>query len=228
MLKYLQEKLHNKAFWKRSVSVIVAVLVIAGYSLYTRIMGGSLRSGMFAVVAYLLALGTIYLVWYLVERKIFGANTGEIDPLLGNITLDILPKLYMPIIISDMSGKIIWFNKAFCTMSGTKNGYYGKNIDQVCRNSLDDIINAQENDEGLDTVAFDRFYRVKAYTMRTANNKSFCVTVWNSRDELNEAYNLLKEENTLVAYIMIDNLDELLQHIQEKYSDFGLPLRDSI
>lgn len=219
MLKYLQEKLHNKSFWKRLIPVIVAVLFIAGYSLYTRTKGGSIRGGIFASIAYLLTLITIYLVWYLVERKIFGTTHGEIDPLLENITLDILPKLYMPIIISDMSGKIIWFNKAFCTMSGTKNGYYGKNIDQVCRNSLDDIINAQENEDGLDTVAFDKFYRVKAYTMRTANNKNFCVTVWNSRNELNEAYNVIKDENTLVAYIMIDNLDDLLQHIQEKYRE---------
>jgi c-di-AMP phosphodiesterase-like protein len=133
------------------------------------------------------------------------------------MTLDVLPRLYMPVIISDMNGKIIWFNKAFCNVSGTKNAYFGKNIDQFCSNSLDEIIQAQNSEEGLDTVAFNRFYRVKAYAVKTSN-KSYCITVWNNRDELNAAYDEMKNENTVVTALVskeevqASEIDHLVKH----------------
>ncbi len=218
MLNYLKEKLHNRTFWQRAVPVVVAVIFIAAFSAVIRPNSEHLlRKGIFASLIYLVTLAAIFIAWHLIDKKIYGERA-EIDPLLGNMTLDVLPRLYMPVIISDMAGKIIWFNKAFCNVSGSKNAYFGKNIDQFCSNSLDDIIQAQNNDEGLDTIAFDRFYRVKAYAVKTPN-RSYCITVWNNRDELNAAYTRMKNENTVVAYIMIDNLDDLLQHIQEKYRE---------
>ena len=218
MLNNLKEKLHNRAFWKKAVPILVAVIFLAGFSTLGRSDSAHLlRNGIFAALAYLVTLVVIFFVWHVIDKKIYGSRA-EIDPLLGNMNLDVLPRLYMPVIISDMNGQIIWFNKAFCTASNSKNAYFGKNIDQVCSNTLEDILQAQDNEEGLDTVAFDKFYRVKAYTVKLST-KTYCITIWNNRDELNAAYTEMKDENTVVAYIMIDNLDDLLQHIQEKYRE---------
>ncbi len=219
MLKNIKEKLHNKLFWKFTASVAVAVLYIIGFSLTVNAESANLfKKGVTASAAYIITLIVVFAVWDIIEKRIYRNRGVEIDPLLGNMTLDVLPKLYMPVIISDMNGKIIWFNKTFTTVSGSKSGYYGKNIDQICPNTIDDIINAEESEEGLSTVAFNQFYNVKAYPVKTSSNH-YCITVWNNKNELNEAYKELKNENTLIAYIMIDNLDELLQHIQEKYRE---------
>ena len=218
MLNYLKEKLNNKTFLKSLVSTILAVLFIIGFAFSVRSDASHiLRKGAATAIIYLVTLVALIIAWSIIEKRFFG-NRGEIDPLLGNMTLDVLPRLYMPVIISDMNGKIIWFNKAFCTVSGTKSGYFGKNINQFCPNTLDDILASQDNEEGLDTVAFEQFYRVKAYPVKTTN-KSYCITVWNNRNELNDAYTKLEDENALVACITIDNLDDLLQHIQEKYRE---------
>ena len=219
MLKNLKAQLHNKHFWKKAVCIVTAIFYIVGYSALVRSgSAGKIKTGVYAAAFYLLTLLVIFVVWNVIEKHIHKKRGGEIEPLLANMTLDILPRLYMPVIISDMNGKIIWYNKAFVSASGTKSGYFEKNIDQICQNSLDDIINAQDSEEGLSTVAFDKFYSVKAYQVKTAN-KHFCITVWNNKNELNEAYTKLKNENTLISYITIDNLDELLQHIQEKYRE---------
>ncbi len=218
MFKNIKEKLHNRMFIKRLISVFVAVVYIIGFSAVLNNSQNPFLHGTLIALLYVVTLVLISVAWNVIEKRIMQKRGLEIEPLLGNMALDILPKLYMPVIISDMSGKIIWFNRAFANVSGSKSGYYGKNIDQLCQNSLDDIIQAEGLEEGLETVAFNQFYRVKAYPVQTSN-KSYCITVWNNHDELNSAYNELKNENTIISYIMIDNLDELLQHIQEKYRE---------
>lgn len=208
-----------KTFIKRAVTVFVSVLFIFGFSLWvTYSPKNAVYKGLIMSAAYLVVLSALFIIWNIVEKRILKQQGSEIEPMLGNMSINILPKLYMPVIISDTNGRIGWFNKALVNASGAKNGFYGKNIDQICLNTLDDIIHAENTEEGLETFAFNQFYRVKAYLMKTSN-KEYCITVWNNRTELNNAYTELKDENTVVAFIMIDNLDELLQHIQEKYRE---------
>lgn len=219
MLKYIKEKLHNTTFLKRLVSAFVSVAFILGFALAANgSKSENIKTALFLSAIYVVTLVALFFVWYIVEKHIRTKRGAEIEPLLGNMTLDVLPRLYMPVIISDDEGKIIWFNKAFCIASGSKNGYFGKNIDQICKNSLDDILSADNSEEGLSTFAFGCFYKVKAYPVQTAN-KQYCITVWNNQNELNNAYREMKDANSVIAYIMIDNLDELLQHIQEKYRE---------
>ena len=138
MLKKLNKKLHNKAFIKRCVTIFVAVLYITGFSLVAEKSKGSLFSkGITTSIFFVLTLLAISLAWNIIEKNIMKKRGIEIEPLLGNMTLDILPRMFTPVTISDMNGRIIWFNKAFTVISGSKNGYYGKNIDQICKNSLD-------------------------------------------------------------------------------------------
>ncbi len=219
MIKRLKEKLHKKSFAKYICLAFVSVLFFVGYSFFTERYDADVkRKIIFGTLVYIVTLVTISVVWGIIEQRIAKKRGVEIEPLLGNMTLDIMPRLYMPVIISDMSGKIIWFNKAFCNLSGSKNGYFGKYIDQICKNTVQDILTADEDSDGIDTIAFDNFFKVKGYTVHTST-KSYCISVWNNQNELNAAYEKLKNENPVVAYIMIDNLDELLQHVQEKYRE---------
>ena len=43
------------------------------------------------------------------------------------------------------------------------------------------------------------------------------MTFWNDRSEIVSVYRQLNDETAVVAYIMIDNLDELMQYVQEQY-----------
>ncbi len=219
MIKRLKEKLHKKSFAKYVCLAFVSVLFFVGYGFFAeRYDADVTRKIIFGTLVYVVTLVAISVVWGIIEQRIAKKRGVEIEPLLGNMTLDIMPRLYMPVIISDMAGKIIWFNKAFCNLSGSKNGYFGKYIDQICKHTVQDILTADEDSDGIDTIAFDNFFKVKGYTVHTST-KSYCISVWNNQNELNAAYEKLKNENPVVAYIMIDNLDELLQHVQEKYRE---------
>ncbi len=219
MIKRLKEKFHKKTFVKHICLAFVSVLLFVTYALFMDKYEASLRGKIiFGASVYIVTLIAVSVLWSMIEQRIAKKRGVEIEPILGNMTLDIMPRLYMPVIISDMTGKIIWFNKAFCNLSGSKNAYFGKYIDQICKNTVQDILTADDDSEGIDTIAFDNFFKVKGYVVHTPT-KSYCISVWNNQNELNSAYEKLKNENPVVAYIMIDNLDELLQHEQEKYRE---------
>jgi len=54
-------------------------------------------------------------VLYLVFTRLYRSSglPEEIEPLIGNMTLDLMLELTMPVIITDENDKLIWYNKAF-------------------------------------------------------------------------------------------------------------------
>ena len=160
----------------------------------------------------------------------FARNTAlpeEIEPLIGNMTLDLMLELAMPVIISDENDKLIWYNKAFTACADSHRSFFGKSVEQVCAHSTEDIL-ASPDPDGLTVLAFDRFFRLKGYPINVPG-KEYCITVWQDVSELTEVRRLLSEKETVVSYIMIDNLDEILQNLQELYraaaTDVALILR---
>ena len=122
MIKRLKEKFHKKTFVKHICLAFVSVLLFVAYALFMDKYEASLRGKIiFGASVYIVTLIAVSVLWSMIEQRIAKKRGVEIEPILGNMTLDIMPRLYMPVIISDMTGKIIWFNKAFCNLSGSKN-----------------------------------------------------------------------------------------------------------
>lgn len=217
VLNKINEVIRSRSFVKRAVTVFCAALFIISCSVYLgKNPEKAFGKGLVFIVLYFVLLIIIEFVWHFAERKIFRNRGGEIEPLLGSMAIQILPKLGSPVSICESDGRMVWTNKALLNASGMKSGFYGRNISELCSLTAEELIHSPE--DGLETVAFDRFYRIQAHVMKAAK-KEYCITVWNDLTDLNNARVKLKDENTVVAYIMIDNLDELLQHIQEKYRE---------
>lgn len=146
-----------------------------------------------------------------------------ISPILGNITLDFILKLYLPVVICDENGRIIWYNNAFTHAANPRDVLYAKHIDSICSVNMEQILaetnsSPEDNDQadGVEALAYDRIFRIKGYRI-TAQGKNYVITVWNERTELRRLAKRLADEETIIAYVMIDNLDELMQFVQEKY-----------
>ena len=70
MLNKLNEILRNRAFIKRAFSVIPAVLLIAGFSVYIgKHPEKALYKGLICCALYVVILAAFELVWVLAERK---------------------------------------------------------------------------------------------------------------------------------------------------------------
>jgi Predicted signaling protein consisting of a modified GGDEF domain and a DHH domain len=214
--KKINELLDSPLFARGLVNTAIALIFMAVYGFLCRyspmspVWSGLLVGGMYLVLVILTGLMFRYL-----SARVSLTIDSEIKPMLGNITLDLIVKLWMPVIICDESGKIIWYNKAFSALTTSKESLFGRNFEMFADLPIS-VVMADERTEGVDIVAFNGFFRVKGYKM-SSGNKNYDLTVWNDRTELNRAYKKLSDEVTLIAYIMIDNFDELMQFISDKY-----------
>lgn len=180
-------------------------------------------AGLIAGGGYILLMVIVSIAYRLLSVKFADANDDEISPLLGGMTLDLMVHMNMPILLCDVDGKIIWHNRVFGARANSRTSLYGKNFSSICPIPLGDIMSPDAAPDGVDAAAFDRFYKITGYSI-TSHGKKYCVTVWNDQTELSHAYETIRNEEPVLAYIVIDNLDELLQYVQEKYREVSLEI----
>ncbi len=219
---------HEKKPFGYSVKVIITVSIAAVFfGIYALIVSYSKLNP--------LAVGGVMLICLLLTEFIaihlygvlrFGAaavNDEKLSPLLSNITLDFILKLYMPVVICDESGRIIWYNNAFTKTVNPREVLYAKYIDSIADITIDKILedtvtaaDDTKSRDGVEAVANDKVFRIKGYKI-TSQGKNYVITVWNEQTELRQLAKRLSDEETIISYVMIDNLDELMQFVQEKY-----------
>ena len=136
---------------------------------------------------------------------------------LGQIMLEIVIKMRLPMVICDTAGKIIWRNRAFGEATETIGSVMGVRLDTISTVSLD----ALSEDVPCDAELCDRLYRVDAFGFKT-DEKNYWFLVWNDRTEYERLTGMVESERSVIAYILIDNLDELSRHVQ----DFGSEVND--
>ncbi len=207
--------------------MIVLIVAVFFFALYGVLMHFSeldaLIVGGVMLVCLVLAEFTALKLYGFFSFRMADPDDEKLSPILGNITLDFILKLYLPVVICDESGKIIWYNNAFTGAANPREVLYAKYIDSVADVTIDRILedtSASPDDitypDGVEAVAYDRVFRIKGYKI-TSQGKNYIITVWNERTELKQLAKRLSDEETIIAYVMIDNLDELMQFVQEKY-----------
>jgi len=197
-------------------SVMTMLIGVAGIIVYMILIesgSGSVSAGVVAIIIYIAAL-----VLAFVTTNVFSTKTArrqdDIIPALSNVTLDLLIHLYLPVLICDFDGKIIWQNRAFSEITKGQD-YYGKSINQLIAPSLEALM-SDANPKGIECKAFDRCFFVKGYNI-TSPTKKYCITVWRDETELVSTKEKLLDKEVLVAYIVIDNMDEIMQFTQSSY-----------
>jgi len=197
-------------------SVMTMLIGVAGIIVYMILIesgSGSVSAGVVAIIIYIAAL-----VLAFVTTNVFSTKTArrqdDIIPALSNVTLDLLIHLYLPVLICDFDGKIIWQNRAFSEITKGQD-YYGKSINQLIAPSLEALM-SDANPKGIECKAFDRCFFVKGYNI-TSPTKKYCITVWRDETELVSTKEKLLDKEVLVAFIVIDNMDEIMQFTQSSY-----------
>ncbi len=208
-------------------SVLVTLLALAAFPLLTVLLPHVSPWLLAAAVlgGYLILL-TVLLMLLRRAFRLPKTEEEDVNPLLGGLTLDLMVQMKLPVVMCDEKGKIIWHNRAFSSVSGESGGLYGKHFSTVCPAGLDRImVPAADEEQGVPVTAYDRFFLISGYRIQM-HSKRYCITVWNDRTELNQAYETIKNEETVFAYIVIDNLEELLQYVKDKYREVSLAITD--
>ncbi len=122
----------------------------------------------------------------------------------------------IPFVITDKEGKIIWHNKGFSTMIQDDGSLFGVNLSEFCQISPEEVLHASEGTDasGANTAKIgEHHYMVRSYGMVIAG-KQYYMSIFSDitsecllRDEI-------ERDTPVVAYVVIDNLDELAQYVR--------------
>ena len=172
--------------------------------------------GIYIFVLALLAVAGI------VHKRMKTGDFSEIKgSIFGTLSLDFIQNLYMPVLICDDKGKIVWYNSALSSAIRSKGVLYGKYIDSICNATIERIMSSEEKVEvsffTVGEVAETDVFIAKGYKA-ASRGKDYFITIFENITEEKKLEKRLEDEDTIIAYAMIDNLDELMQYVQELYA----------
>ncbi len=144
--------------------------------------------------------------------------TREFDSIgMSQMVSELTEKIDSPVMVVNNANKIIWHNEEFASLSE----YFGKGFSLDAaklfngRVSYSNLVTAYE--EYTDFIAIsidDVYYDVKVFPLEFRHQKLF-GTVWYNKDKENHLKKTLNDSIVRVAYIVIDNTNEVTQEVQE-------------
>lgn len=175
-----------------------------------------LYAGMFGVFFYMLAMGI-----YLGARRNRTAPSTYIssDFSVGGDLTSVLAESAHPTIFINKKGIILWCNPAFLEAAQKRAVEEGTPMEKLCVKETEGLL-AQEMPH-LCRIG-NGIYRYDFVSLpETKDNVLVTFRDMTELARLKTEYSLLytkhEESNVAVAYVLLDNLEELLQHIQENF-----------
>ena len=198
--------------------VILAALAAVHLFLLQALISAKLFSPKIATLLVLILYVALSVLAMIILRMIYFKHY-EMD-LEKHYSSDVSSGLYnnivAPIIACDDAGNIQWGNKAFRAMLRDAE-ITTKRLPALTGVNMETLLSTLDSGEQFKCTVGKRIYQVKGH-IASPSAANLYVTVWYDITELEETKAIQKENETLVAYIVIDNLDELVQIEQENLS----------
>ncbi|MBQ8696584.1 MAG: DHH family phosphoesterase [Clostridia bacterium] len=160
-------------------------------------------------------LATVLLLMGVYSLIVSGTAALSVDDeiALSAHTGDLLTRLSQPVAICDDLGRIIYHNRAFSDVidGGMHNS---ESFSELCGSDFKVIIN-NEGPEGVRCATEGHSFSVRAYPVNI-NDKHHYIMILDDCTALDAALARINEEEVQIAYIVIDNLAEILQFVREK------------
>lgn len=212
-MKYIKNNLRSPIFLRLLIDVLLAVAALCGYA---RTTAGKPAEETYALLGiftgtYLLIVVLLEIGFRLTGKTTQKEMTEALLPQLGSVNMDFIIRLPQPVLISDESGKIIWYNRRLSSLVEKPSALYGMHFESLTGFSLQDVRN--NNEAGIPFSLKEKSFLLRASDLQV-RSKKFIVTVLEDRTELEAALRDKIDSIVLVAYIVIDNAGELTQHSQ--------------
>ncbi len=194
---------------------IALVAIICEFLVFVKPIFAALVIG----ALYLLEIAIIGVV-RIAKSRIY--PTKSIHGLLGEESSLVFKNSRLPVIIFDFHGTVLWYNDAMRSALSSYNNYIGSKIGDVMSINIDDM-----DKSGCRTTIIDKTYSVEGFVVSKKNNGLYLVML-NDVSELEELEKKYNDERVAVAYIAIDNVEDVLQYVHERISDAIISIEDKL
>lgn len=195
----------------RRLPIVSLAIGIAALALFLVLLSLKVSHMLSFALSLIFILGGNWLYTYILRRM----NKGEDEKFtrsLGQIMLETVIKMRNPMVICDTTGKIIWRNRAFASATETIGSVMGAGIDSISSISIEEL---EEKDTCSAELCGIR-YEVDRLPFKT-DEKNYWFLIFDDYSLIDTLSAKVESERSVVAYIIVDNLDELSQHGQDIY-----------
>ena len=215
----------NDARWQLLICILLAVLFLAVYLFVVALSDVSpVGTGVILLLLYGAAGGGIYFT----TVKKLAAIRAESDTAeaLNTEICDLFKyNVDLPYAVVDINGRIQVTNSAFQEVLGVSHSLFKGQLTDYCSMGVKDMLAAEERvAEGMEEeqpVALgDRRFRTKCHKLAikgVSREIDYYMVVFYEVTELLFARDELEKQNTVVAYIVLDNLEELAQYVRVSF-----------
>lgn len=219
------EKWKQPYFRSFVLCLCLFVLAFAGFAAYVYTQTKNCRLVLIAAAVILGAL-VLFGLCLLLRRTFYYRITHtpqDTEPILRSLTLDLIQRMYLPVLICDDKSKILWYNKALAKLYHSAETLHGRFLDQFTSVDIQSVIECEE-EQGLRATLkrnvrpeyAESVFAIRAFRL-SFPKKNYYITVWNDKSDLVRKEKEMADQDDVVAFIVIDNLQEMLQFEKEKY-----------
>ena len=225
MLNKLKAAVKSPILWQIVTDVLLGVLVIclSANTVYPPETPRWMPT-LLPVLLYLLLAAITALVFFLVGKLVRKDDFSGVKPALSGIALDFLTKIEMPVLVCEEdSGIVKWYNSTFLSVAKLKSPPTGMTLEALTGYPADSFL----SDSGAYVRLFDHGFDIRGYRVSSAK-KNYILTLWDDNTVLHDSVERLRSEDTLVALILFDNVDELLQNAQDEGAGAAIDKAESL
>ncbi len=194
------------------LSLLLGAAAIVAYIIFCYLTDApSVSMGYVILVVYLCTAFLGYVMYGFIKLLRPKSDEEELS-FSGGLSLVTLSRADMPVLICDAKENILWCNAALREATDGRN-LHGESSRTLIPRKLDMLT---EDEKGVECTLGERVFNVKAYPT-VSDDRLLYVTVWHELTELRALEQKMAEEETMIAYITIDNLEELMQFVQGNY-----------
>ena len=167
-------------------------------------------SAIFVALMYLLEVALIE-INHKTKQKILPRKS--IHMLLGEEGSIVIKNSLSPVIAVDIYGTVLWYNDSMRAIIQSDDTMVGENIEKIFTKEFD-----SDTFSDMTVTVNDRLYKVEGFKV-SEEGEGVYIAMLTDITALSEAEKKYTDERVAVAYIAIDNVEDVLQYVHEKSRD---------
>ncbi len=194
-----------------AISVALGPICIAVYALLCELV--VLDKVFIAVGVTLIYLLSVALIATYHTKHHTSMPTASLEALMEEQGSMIIRNISAPVITLDSYGTVLWYNQTMSEILDPHGNFIGFNINSIFGSNL-----SRESFNGEPVELFGRLYKMESFAISESDD-GLHVLMLSDITELSEALRKYEDERAAVAYIAIDNVDDVLQYVHDKFRD---------
>ncbi len=164
----------------------------------------------FVSLIYLLEIAVIE-INHKAKQKVLPHKS--IHSLLEEESSVVIKNALSPVIAVDIYGTILWYNDSMRAIIASDDTMVGQNIEKIFIKEFD-----SDSFSDMTVTVNERLYKVEGFKVCEEGNGIY-IAMLSDVTSLSEAEKKYTDERVAVAYIAIDNVEDVLQYVHEKSRD---------